>query len=209
MNTILQTIWSSITQVFGTPLFQFGGSSLSLASILQFLLALLLIIYLIRVFRRLLTGRLLTRLNIDTHNREAIATLISYSVGILSLIVILQTVGINVASLTVLAGGLGVGIGLGLQNLTLNFVSGINLMLARKVRVGDYVQLETIAGYVQEISLQATVIRTRDGESVIVPNYRLVDSRVVNWSYDNFTGRLHLPVSVAKDLISSSQQKCC
>jgi small-conductance mechanosensitive channel/CRP-like cAMP-binding protein len=183
--------------VFNAPLLQFGDGSLSLGLILKFIFALLLIIFLVRVFRRLLANRLLTRLNLDAHNREAIATIISYSVGTLSLIIVLHSVGFNVASLAVLAGGLGVGIGLGLQNLTVNFVSGINLLLERKVRVGDYVALETMEGYIQEISLQSTVIRTRDGEYVIVPNQQLANSRVVNWSYDNYTGRLHVPVGVA------------
>lgn len=183
--------------LFNAPLFQFGDGSLSLGLILKFVIALLLIVFLVRVFRRLLANRLLTRLNLDVHNREAIATIISYSVGTLSLIIVLQSVGFNVASLAVLAGGLGVGIGLGLQNLTVNFVSGINLLLERKVRVGDYIALETMEGYIQEISLQTTVIRTRDGEYVIVPNQQLANSRVVNWSYDNYTGRLHVPVGVA------------
>ncbi|MDX2240983.1 MAG: mechanosensitive ion channel [Leptolyngbyaceae cyanobacterium bins.302] len=154
-------------------------------------------VFLIRGFRRLLAKWLLTRLNLDVHNREAIATIISYSLGVLALIIVLQSVGFNVASLAVLAGGLGVGIGLGLQNAMLNFVSGIDLLLARKVRVGDYVKLENMEGYVQEVSLQSTIIRTRDGEYVIVPNHQLADSRVVNWSYDNYTGRVHIPVGVA------------
>ncbi|MGI0484650.1 cyclic nucleotide-binding domain-containing protein [Pantanalinema rosaneae CENA516] len=207
MPSILQALWTSATHLFNMPLFQFGENAFSLGSIIKFVLALLLIVYLIQGFRRLLANRLLTRLKLDTHNREAIATLISYSLGTLSLIVILQTVGFNLASLAVLAGGLGVGIGLGLQNLTVNFVSGINLLLARKVRVGDYVELESVAGYIQEISLQATVMRTRDGGNVVVPNHQLADSRIVNWSYDNYTARLHVPVGVAygSDLVITTE----
>jgi len=197
MLSIIQSFWNSLIVFFDAPLLQMGESSLSISSIIKFIFALLLIAVLIRSFRRLLAYRLLNRFNIDLHNREAIATIISYSIGTLSLIVILQSVGFNVASLTVLAGGLGVGVGLGLQNLTLNFISGINLLLARKLRVGDYVELENIEGYVQEISLQSTVIRTRDGEYVVVPNHKFADSRVVNWSYDNYTGRVHLPFGVA------------
>jgi small-conductance mechanosensitive channel len=193
----LQGLWTAVIKFFDAPLFQLGESPLSLGAIIKFIGALLIMVVLIRSFRQLLANRLLKRLNLDVHNREAIATIISYSVGTLSLIIILQSVGFNLASLTVLAGGLGVGIGLGLQNLTLNFISGINLLLARKVRVGDYVKLENVEGYVQEISLQSTVMRTRDGEYVILPNHKFADSRVVNWSYDNYNGRVHLPLGVA------------
>lgn len=193
--------------LLNTPLFQFGEGSLSLSSIFKFIIAVLLIIYLIRGFRNVLSRRLLTRLNIDAHNREAIATIISYSVGTFGLIIVLQTIGFNLASLAVLAGGLGVGIGLGLQTLTVNFVSGINLLLARKLRVGDYISIENVQGYIQEIALQTTVIRTRDGASVIVPNQQLVGSQVTNWSYDNYTARLHLPVGVAygSDLVLTTE----
>ena len=194
---LLQQIWSSIVNVFTAPLFQLGDSALSLASFVQVIVTVLLVFYLIRQIRTVLANRILSRLNIDAHNREAIATIISYGLGVLGFIIILQTVGFNLASLAVLAGGLGVGIGLGLQSLTVNFVSGINLLLARKLRVGDYVALEAMEGYIQEISLQSTVIRTRDGANVVVPNHQLSDSRVINWSYDNYTGRLHLPVGVA------------
>ncbi len=197
MTLDLPAIGQALMKFFDTPLFQMGDSSLSLSSLIKFLVALLVIVLLIRSFRQLLANRLLKRLNLDVHNREAIATIISYSVGTLSLIIILQSVGFNLASLTVLAGGLGVGIGLGLQNVTLNFISGINLLLARKVRVGDYVKLEGMEGYVQEISLQSTVMRTRDGEYVVLPNHKFADSQLVNWSYDNYNGRVHLPFGVA------------
>jgi potassium-dependent mechanosensitive channel len=194
---LLQQLWLNLNNIFTAPLFQLGQSSISLASLFQFVVALLLIIYLMRVFRQLLAVRLLSRFNIDVHNREAIATIISYSIGILGLLLILQSIGFNVASLAVLAGGLGVGIGLGLQNLTVNFVSGMTILLARKMRVGDFIAFDGMEGYIQEVSLQATVIRTRDGCDVIMPNHKLADSRVVNWSYDTYTARIHAPVSVA------------
>ena len=194
---LLQQIWSNVVNVFTAPLFQLGDSALSLASFVQIIVTVILVFYIIRRIRSLLANRILSRLNIDAHNREAIATIISYGLGVLAFIIILQTVGFNLASLAVIAGGLGVGIGLGLQSLTVNFVSGINLLLARKLRVGDYVAMEGMEGYIQEISLQSTVIRTRDGANVVVPNRQISDSRVINWSYDNYTGRLHLPIGVA------------
>jgi potassium-dependent mechanosensitive channel len=204
---LLQQLWMNLSNIFGTPLFQIGESPISLASFFQFVAALLLIVYLMRIFRQVLAMRLLIRLNIDVHNREAIATIISYSSGILGLILILQTIGFNVASLAVLAGGLGVGIGLGLQNLTVNFVSGMTILLTQKMRVGDFIDVDGIEGYIQEVSLQATVIRTRDGGDVIVPNHKLSDSRVMNWSYDTYTARIHVPVSVAygSDLVTVTE----
>jgi potassium-dependent mechanosensitive channel len=193
----MQQLWSGLSNIFGAPLFQLGESAISLGSIVQFVLALLLVIYLMRVLRLLLAKRLLARFNIDAHNREVIATIISYSIGALGLIVILQSTGFNIASLAVLAGGLGVGIGLGLQSLTVNFFSGMTILLSRKIRVGDYITFDGLEGYIQEVSLQSTILRTRDGYDVIVPNRSLTEYRVVNWSYDSYTARIHMPFGVA------------
>jgi hypothetical protein len=96
-------------------------------------------------------------------------------------------------------GGLGVGIGFGLQDITKNLVSGLTLLLEGKLQVGDYVEFEALSGYIKEISMRSTIIRTFDGGDVVVPNSNLVTSKVLNWSYKNFTGKLHLPIGVAYD----------
>jgi potassium-dependent mechanosensitive channel len=184
--------------VFTAPLFQMGGTSISIASIIQLLLLLVSVAIASRWLRYILAKRLLARLKIDANNREAIATIISYSLGFLGFLVILQTTGFNLAAFTVLAGGLGVGLGLGLQDITINFISGITLLLTRKLRVGDFVQFDGTKGYIEEVSLQSTVVRTRSGSHVIVPNRQLVDKQVTNLSYDTFNGRLDIDISVAE-----------
>jgi potassium-dependent mechanosensitive channel len=196
---VIEPVLAPLELVFTAPLFQIGGSSFSIASIAQLLLLLIGVAIASRWLRQLLAKRLLTRLRIDTNNREAIATIISYSLGFLGFLVILQTTGFNLAAFTVLAGGLGVGLGLGLQDITINFISGITLLLTRKLRVGDFVQFDGTKGYIEEVSLQSTVVRTRSGGHVIVPNRQLVDKQVTNLSYDNFGGRLEIAISVAEE----------
>jgi CRP-like cAMP-binding protein len=95
-----------------------------------------------------------------------------------------------------MAGGLGVGIGLGLQEFAKNIIGGITLLLERKQQPGDYVQLDNLSGYIKTIELRATVVNTLDGAEAIVPNNSLMENEVLNWSYVNSKGRLHLPVSV-------------
>ncbi len=195
----VEPILEPLRSVFTAPLFQIGGTSISIASIVQVLLLLIAVAIASRWLRYLLSKRLLARLKIDANNREAIATIISYSLGFLGFLVILQTTGFNLAAFTVLAGGLGVGLGLGLQEITINFMSGITLLLTRKLRVGDFVQFDGTKGYIEEVSLQSTVVRTRSGSHVIVPNRQLVDKQVTNLSYDSFGGRLEIEISVAED----------
>jgi potassium-dependent mechanosensitive channel len=197
MNQFTEEFLIKVSQVLTAPLLNIGDTRISLSSIVQLVLSLLIVFFLTRTFKNLLKRRLLVRLGIDEGNREAIATIISYSFGTLGLIVVLQTTGFNVASLAVLAGGLGVGIGLGLQDATKNFVSGLTLLLERKLKVGDFVQLDTLSGYIREVSIRSTLIRTRDGAYVVVPNNKMAETQVINWSYDGFKSRIKIPVGVA------------
>lgn len=197
MNQFAEEFLIKVSQVLTAPLINIGDTRISLSSIVQLVLALLIVFFLTRTFKNILKRRVLVRLGIDEGNREAIATIISYSFGTLGLIVVLQTTGFNVASLAVLAGGLGVGIGLGLQDATKNFVSGLTLLLERKLKVGDFVQLDTLSGYIKEVSIRSTLIRTRDGAYVVVPNNKMAENQVINWSYDGFKSRIKIPVGVA------------
>ena len=197
MNQITQEFFTTISQIQEAPLFKIGETPVSISSIVQLILSLLVVLFLTRTFKDVLKRRLLVRLGIDEGNREAIATIISYSVGTLGLLIVLQTTGFNLASLAVLAGGLGVGIGLGLQDATKNFVSGLTLLLERKLKVGDFVEFDSLSGYVKEVAIRSTIIRTRDGAYVVVPNSKLAENRVVNWSYDGFKSRIKIPVGVA------------
>ncbi|MEC4988815.1 MAG: mechanosensitive ion channel [Oscillatoria sp. PMC 1068.18] len=178
-------------------LFKIGKTEVSLSLIFEVIAFLVLVLFLTRLLKAFLKNRLLTRLVVDKANREAIATIVSYSFGTLGCIIVLQASGFDLASLAVVVGGLGVGIGFGLQSITKNFVSGITLLLERSLRVDDFVEFNYLSGYIKEISLRSTRIRTRDGTDVIVPNSELVDHQVVNLSYDSLTARIKIPVGVA------------
>ncbi|MCD8485819.1 MAG: mechanosensitive ion channel [Desertifilum sp.] len=197
MNNLIETVVQRIANLFNTEILALGETSVTLNLIFQILLALFLILFICRNLKGFLKYRILSKFKIDEGNREAIATIISYGIGTLSILVLLQTQGFNLASLAVLAGGLGVGIGLGLQSLTKNFTSGLTLLLERKLKVGDFIEFAGLSGYIKEISLRATVIRTREGGDVVVPNSQLVENQVLNWSYDTFTARVQIPVGVA------------
>jgi potassium efflux system protein len=109
----------------------------------------------------------------------------------------LAAAGIDLSSLTVIAGDLGVGIGFGLQNVVGNFVSGLILLFERPVQVGDAVQLADLSGEIRRIGIRASVVHTWDGAEVIVPNGMLVSDRVTNWTLSSKQRRLDLEVGVA------------
>ncbi|AHB88381.1 small-conductance mechanosensitive channel [Thermosynechococcus sp. NK55a] len=190
-------LWSSLISILDTPLFRLGRETISLRWLFQVVLLLILVAILARFFKGVLKNQLLPRLGLDLGNREAISTVISGAGGALGYIIVLQAVGINLDSLAVIIGGLGVGIGFGLQDVTRNLISGLTLLIERKVRVGDFVEIENISGYVQEVSMRATVIQTFNGSNVVVPNTYLADSPVLNWYYETHRGRIDIPIGVA------------
>jgi potassium-dependent mechanosensitive channel len=197
MGSFLQELANDIIQFFTTPLFALAGRTISLLWILSLILAIAFVLVATRVFGQFLKYRLLARLGIAVGNREAIATLGSYMIGGLGMLLVLDASGLNLSSLSLLAGGLGVGIGLGLQDFAKNLLSGVALLVEGKLQAGDYIEIDDrVAGYIKEISGRATVVRTIDGIDAIVPNSDLANDRILNWSYLNLRGRLRLTVEV-------------
>jgi small-conductance mechanosensitive channel len=110
----------------------------------------------------------------------------------------MSVAGVPLRSLAFFAGALGIGIGFGLQNIINNFVSGIILMFERPVRVGDIVILSPeLGGTVDRIGPRSTTIVTPDNIAVVVPNAKLMDSQIVNWSQPTKMMRVHIFVGVA------------
>jgi small-conductance mechanosensitive channel len=141
--------------------------------------------------------RLLARSKIELGVRLAVGTIIRYLVIIVGMIVILQTLGIDLSALTILTGALGVGVGFGLQHITNNLVSGIILLFERPIKVGDRIEVGGVLGDVVRISPRATIIVTNDNITVIVPNSEFITGRVTNWSYIDRDVRFHIPVGVS------------
>ncbi|MEG4293901.1 mechanosensitive ion channel [Microcoleus sp. C2C3] len=199
MNTIPEELLTEISQIFTATLFKIGENPVSLQSLVELIVLFIAILLISRFFTGFLKERLLVRLGIDEGNREAIAVIIGYLIVALGAIVAIQSIGFNLASFAVVAGGLGVGLGFGIQDLTTNFVSGLTLLLDRPVKVGDFVELEGLMGIVKKISIRSTIIQTNDDSSVIVPNSKMISDKIVNWSYENSLLCLRVPVEVAEN----------
>src|SRR4051812_14295294 len=126
---------------------------------------------------------------LSSHTRHAAAALyivrklVTYSLVILGVLAGLSTMGLNLSSLAVFAGAVGVGVGLGLQGIVKEFVSGLVLIFDRVMGVGDFVELEDgKRGLVQEIGPRAVRVRTNDMIDLAIPNSKFIDGPVVNWT---------------------------
>jgi small-conductance mechanosensitive channel len=189
--------WSEIFGVFTTPLFQLGQTWISLATMIEFLLVATIVIVGSRLVRYLLRTRVLARTKLEVGQQYAIARIVGYIVLVLGLLIGLETVGVNLNSLAVVAGALGVGIGFGLQNIVNNFVSGLIILAERPIQIGDRIDLgNNTVGKVVRIGARATHVLTNDNIMVIVPNSEFVSNRVVNWTHIDPRVRLRLVVGV-------------
>ena len=120
----------------------------------------------------------------------------------LAFFVAIDAVGIDLTTLAVFGGALGVGIGFGLQRITSNFISGFILVLDRSIKPGDVISVggnENKYGWVQELRARYVVVRDRDGVERLIPNENLITSEVVNWSYSDRNTRVRIPVQISYD----------
>lgn len=200
MNWIIikaQEIIQGLSQALTTTLFYIGDNPLSLVSIVRLILLSLAVFIISRNISEWIKKWVLSPMRLDRGNQEAIASVISYILASLGILIILYNNGIPISSFTVLAGVLGIGFGFGLQNLASNFISGITLLFEQPIKVGDFIEVEGLLGSVERISIRSTIVRTLDGVFVIVPNIRFVENNIINWSYKDPKCRIHIPVGVA------------
>lgn len=127
----------------------------------------------------------------------ALNRILHYVILVVGVVLASQCIGLNFGTLAVAFGFLGVGVGLGLQNLTSNFVSGLILLIERPIGIGDWVDIDGKIAEVKTINMRATVVRTLDNVTVIIPNAKFIENNVINWSVEDPRVRLHCPVGVA------------
>ena len=110
----------------------------------------------------------------------------------------LSSIGVDLSNFALIAGGLSLGVGFGLQAIVSNFVSGLIVLFERSLRIGDFVELSTgIVGEVRAINVRSTLITTPDMVEILVPNSEFVNGKVINWTLHDDSRRFHIPFGVA------------
>lgn len=200
----LRNIWDKIIdfltkvgEIFTTNLFNLGDSKITLGTILYFLISFVILTFLAKRFRNLLVNKILVKANMEKGARNSIGLITRVMIMFIGSIFIIQSAGIDMSSLSLLAGALGVGIGFGLQNITDNFISGIIILFEKPIKVGDRIVVGDTEGDVINISVRATTILTNENVSIIVPNSEFISSRVINWSHNDRNIRFDIPVGVS------------
>lgn len=196
MDEVLNFIRDVITWL-EIPLFPIGKTQITVWTIIALVLLFIALHLLTSRVQRLVTDKLMAKSRYDIGVRVATGSIVRYAILTVGLIVILQVVGVDLSTLTILLGALGVGIGFGLQTITNNFVSGLIILFERPVKVGDRVEVGGIAGNVVRISIRATEIITNDNISIIVPNSEFISNTVINWSHSDRAVRFNFEIGVS------------
>jgi len=206
---IYNSVLNALTNFLQTPRL-LGNASFSVGGVLLFFM----IIWIAHLLQKYVgyffgdTGTEDEVQNKGQRSRLLIARLILLSLGYLLAV---AASGIPVDKITIVLGALGVGIGLGLQNIVNNFVSGIILIFDRPLQIGDLVEVGEKVGRVREIGLRSSTLLTNEGAEVIIPNGDILSTKITNWTLSNSQQRLEMDLSVngANDMevVSSTIKK--
>jgi small-conductance mechanosensitive channel len=181
IGKFLLRVWGVLTTPFTTA----GSSRISVITILLAIPVVYLASWVSKLTRRFLDATVLQQLAISDASRFTISSLVRYGVLALAVLIGLSIIGINLSSLAVVLGALGIGIGFGLQNVVANYVAGLVIFFERPVKEGDRILVNGLEGDVMQIKLRSTVINTLTNETIIVPNSQLVGNSIHNYSYED------------------------
>jgi small-conductance mechanosensitive channel len=147
--------------------------------------------------RKVLRERILARTSLDEGLKYALSVAVGYLIFFAGATIGLQSMGLDLSSITFLGGAVGLGIGVGLQSIVNNFVSGLILLAERPIKVGDRVEIENLTGDVIQIAARSTWVRTNDNVVIIVPNSEFTSKRVTNWTANDRCVRITLQVGTS------------
>jgi small-conductance mechanosensitive channel len=176
-----------------------GELSITLGGVLAFVLTIVVAPLVARFVNASLETVVYPRANLPRGMPYALSRMVSYAVFAMAFVAALAAAGVQMNQLSILLGGLGVGVGLGLQDFVKNFAAGLTLLFERRVHVGDVVQIPSaqVFGRVMQIGMRAVMVKNWDGAEVIVPNIELIATAVTNWTLSDQMRRIELPVGVA------------
>ena len=177
--------------------FNFGKTHIDLRALVEGILSSGLVLVLTLWLSATIEQRVLAQTMTDLSMRKVASNVLRAVLLLLGLLLTLSAVGVDLTALSVLGGALGVGLGLGLQKLAANYVSGFVVLVERSVRIGDIIRVDGMEGKVTDIKTRYTLLRDANGREAIIPNEMLLTQRVDNFSLSQSSVALQCPVTVA------------
>ncbi|WP_228410772.1 mechanosensitive ion channel family protein [Chryseobacterium taklimakanense] len=189
----MKDIEFTFRELLNFKLFTIGKADISVSSLIFLVIFMLALNFIVKLIRKLIYRSQ----KLDESKKFTVFSLIKYVLYVVGFILGMNMIGINVSVLMGASAALLVGIGLGLQNIFSDFVSGIVLLLDSSIKVSDIIEVDNLVCQVKEINLRTTTVLTRDDKYVILPNTFLTKNNLFNWTHSNLNSRFDIQVGVA------------
>lgn len=198
----IPTAWDvdmdAIAQAFGQLMhgIKLGGVTISLGNIGAAILAFAMCMLVARLIRGVVRDRVMPTVEAPLPLRQSVDAGLNYAGVLIAILVGVGALGVDFTNLAIVLGALSVGIGLGLQNIANNVISGVILLMERPIKAGDWVVVNGHEGFVRRINIRATEIETFQRTHVIVPNSMFLQSPVINRTYADTSSRVEIQITV-------------
>ena len=179
ISGFLTNVWTILT----TPLVTAGSARITIITIVLTIPIFYLGSWISRLTKRFVDSSVLEMVSMPDEAKFTISILLRNIVLIVAILIGLSLIGIDLSALAVLFGVLGIGIGFGLQSVVASFIAGFVLIFERPVKEGDRIQVDGMEGDVVHIRLRSTIINTLTNETIVVPNNKLIESNIHNYSH--------------------------
>ncbi len=186
----------NIKEILEFKLLDISGYTLSVYSVLLMVLLYTAARLCLFLFRRFFV-KLAQRRQIDIGRQHSFYLMFKYLIWVIACIAMLSVAGLSFNWILASSAVLLVGLGLGLQQIFSDILSGVLLLFEGTVEKGDIIEVDGVVGRIEEIRLRTTQFRNRDDQMMIIPNHKFVSDNVVNWSHDNHISRFGIKIGVS------------
>ena len=178
--------------------FKIGEARFSAYLVIKAAITVMMLFWFAVIFSEFCEKRIKTIKGIKTSNKILITRALQVSIYFFGFIIGLDVLGIDLTALAIFSGAVGIGIGLGLQKIASNFISGLILLFEKSVENDDLVELaDGTYGFIRHTSARYTLIETFEGKEIMIPNEDFITSRVTNWTFSNNKGRVEINIGVS------------
>ena len=184
-----------LQSVISFPILIIGDAHISLWTLIKATMIILLFIYMSQLLRSYLDYRIFPALGLDEGLAYSISMFINYSFVAFGLLFALRSIGLDLRVFMIFAGA--VGIGIGLQNMASNFISGFMIIFGRRIKKGDWIQIGDRVGAVQGVNLRVVTVKTLDNIEYLIPNSEITSGTITNYTLSDPLIRVHVPVGVS------------
>ncbi len=193
----LKIAGSYLLNIFNDRLFVVNDASITPGVLIYVLIILYAIGIAIRLIEVIYIRHIVAK-KLNRGQSQTVFQLLKYALWVIAIIVLLDSIGINITMLVAGSAALLVGLGFGIQGLFNDYISGLVVLFEGLIKAGDVVEIESeFIGRVMDVGLRTSKILTRDNIIMIVPNHNFVSDNVINWSYNEPRTRFHIDVGVA------------